>query len=1308
LRRALIATALDLETAAVLGHLSVTDSRVDPQGTYYTLGQFNGRLGVWEVALVEVGQGNTASALLTALAVPQFQPDVLLMVGVAGGLKDDVQLGDVVAAPTVHGYEKGKETDTAFLPRPEVFRSSHRLVEAARQVKRLDRWQARIVDPRGHPKALVQPIAAGQKVLASQRGPVREFLATAFSDTVAVEMEGLGFQAAAYVHNVQAIIIRGVSDMLSNKTEAESAGWQPSAARHAAGFAFELLSELEDCGERRHTPAQPGLPPAMVTTYNLIVSRDQRLGARLFDAIQFPPGTARMGVAELVNSPPSWLAEGPAALWSFLGSLADVHNAPTAASRAYERAAREGAAPKWRWLARAAASATAANDRRRAEELLEEAARLSPDDVFVATMAAAIRGDATAGARLTDRSSVDDEESLLLDCYLAIARWHWGDRASALGLLRSLAIRHQDRGAPRLLEAELLVAGATQGLSVDRMGDLRRALQLATEVQELAHRWGGAAVRAIVVGSVAAASADDPEGALKLALGRDLGGEAVAEEAKDSQVLAVAARAAIQAGRDDVLLALEPLMRGTFAAALTEAVRIRRETGPGDKAVEAFTTALAVATQAPELFSVLYNLADLGAEVPADKMSELARADPELADIVHAQAEATAGRFDSAMESLRRWTPTSPEAVRALGFTHALAGNMERAVETFRECADKFGVTTSLLDAMNVAIQGGRSDLAEQAGEDALVRLPEGHPGRAYALGRLVELAAVRQEWRLTEERARLLRRIADSGSARWALAAALFNQTKLPEAWSVVSEDPELEPPDTDRGRMKLILLAASAPTEKALREAIRIAEAFPDSEELVAATLQTIWSLHLTGEIVDSYQRRVAVVTERFFTAFPDSSLLRLVPISGPEDILRLAQKDLAEGSDELRLLEGSVRAGAMPYGLLAAAIGRPYAIVVAGRGAGFLVAAPRSPDEADSGQEAASTALGGSVVADTTVFAVAGLVADGWQDLSSKFHRVSATNAAVRDAMSAQLQASTRPFAIMTIEPQRNEAVLIPVSEEQAEQVAAAVQELAARMGTADQVVGDSLPAFAGLQAPDSHLAWLSPIQVALDRHVPLWSDDAAQRALAREVGVEAFGTPDLLEVLRRNARLPEERAANWKRAMIEGRVGDFPLDAQLVIDVAASAGWEPGPASSTLARAAAWADLTQALATFTHIFRRVTAEAPDWLAHWLQVAIAGAAARAPGAAHVLAGASLGMAIVALSFNPAEVPRLASAARRACQDVGAGDPLPPAIERILEAAARLIGRQRAAALTVSAFAQMPDGDKEIVARIVFPAKS
>ena len=257
--RAVILTALSVEYLAVCAHLSDLREEVHLQGTIYERGQFEANGQAWDIGIVEIGAGNTGAALEAERAIAYFNPDVILFVGVAGGIKD-VALGDVVASTKIYGYESGK-AEERFKPRPEIGLSAYNLEQRARVESRKGDWVARlssVAEPK--PRVFVAPIAAGEKVIASTQSEICKFLKENYGDAIAVEMEGLGFLGAARANQkVSAMVIRGISDLIDGKGETDNAGFQEIASHHASAFAFAMLAKLDLNDESSNVidPKQP-------------------------------------------------------------------------------------------------------------------------------------------------------------------------------------------------------------------------------------------------------------------------------------------------------------------------------------------------------------------------------------------------------------------------------------------------------------------------------------------------------------------------------------------------------------------------------------------------------------------------------------------------------------------------------------------------------------------------------------------------------------------------------------------------------------------------------------------------------------------------------------------------------------------------------------------------------------------------------------------------------------------------------------------------------------------------------------------
>ncbi|MFF0204428.1 hypothetical protein [Streptomyces sp. NPDC005017] len=227
---AVVLTALSVEYEAVRAHLTSVQTLVHPSGTRAECGRFAGTS--WQVALAETGEGTLTAAALTERFHTWLRPQVLLFVGVAGGLKDDIEVGDVVVATKVYGIHGGKQTPHGFLVRPEAWRTSHRLEQAARHALR--------------GRAHFKPIAVGDVVLADAASAIVRHLNEHYNDAVAIEMEGAGVaQAAHLTGDLDALIIRGISGKAdAHKHQRDAEGSQQPAAHNAAQAAVALLQEL--------------------------------------------------------------------------------------------------------------------------------------------------------------------------------------------------------------------------------------------------------------------------------------------------------------------------------------------------------------------------------------------------------------------------------------------------------------------------------------------------------------------------------------------------------------------------------------------------------------------------------------------------------------------------------------------------------------------------------------------------------------------------------------------------------------------------------------------------------------------------------------------------------------------------------------------------------------------------------------------------------------------------------------------------------------------------------------------------------
>lgn len=292
-RRGVILTALEVETRAVLRHLTCLREET-VKGTVFHVGEFEG----WEIAIAECGPGNVRVASIVERSIDYFSPEVACFVGVAGGVKD-VTIGDVVVASKVYGYESGKAQSDGFDSRPEVSLPAYAFDQRARAIRLRSGWASRFDPSLAHSNAkiLVGAIAAGEKVVGSIRSEVAQFIRKNYGDTLAVEMEGRGFLDGVHINQpVQGCVVRGISDLLDDKEVADKSGYQMIAADAASAVVFELLATLPSSGARAESAPKSPAPP---TPARVLV---KGMPSTKTSAIYFEPGEVLAEFGEASDS----------------------------------------------------------------------------------------------------------------------------------------------------------------------------------------------------------------------------------------------------------------------------------------------------------------------------------------------------------------------------------------------------------------------------------------------------------------------------------------------------------------------------------------------------------------------------------------------------------------------------------------------------------------------------------------------------------------------------------------------------------------------------------------------------------------------------------------------------------------------------------------------------------------------------------------------------------------------------------------------------------------------------------------------
>ena len=246
-----ILTALFLEQEAVINsHLSTLHMEEHPETkTQYKVGRYISRGAEIQVIVGRTNQTNVNAGIETERIINLYKPSHIFFVGVAGGLKD-VNIGDIVIGADVYGFERGK-AEEVFKPRPKFGFSSYELETKALDFSATNTWlstTSNMLRPELAERISVYSgtIASGEKVDASLKSDLHKFLKLNCSHALAIEMEGLGFlEACRHYPHIKSLLLRGISDLIEGKENADKKGSQQYASQNVSAFLFGLIDYLD-------------------------------------------------------------------------------------------------------------------------------------------------------------------------------------------------------------------------------------------------------------------------------------------------------------------------------------------------------------------------------------------------------------------------------------------------------------------------------------------------------------------------------------------------------------------------------------------------------------------------------------------------------------------------------------------------------------------------------------------------------------------------------------------------------------------------------------------------------------------------------------------------------------------------------------------------------------------------------------------------------------------------------------------------------------------------------------------------------
>ena len=199
---------------------------------YYDLTFCTGKINIKNIVLVKCGVGKVNAARTTQILTDKFNVKSIINVGSAGGLNNNLEIGDIVIAKelvqhdfdiTPFGHEKGYITDTG-----KFFKCDEKLINIFKNVK-----------IEGI-KITTGIIASGDIFCADVY--MKEKIRDKFNADCC-EMEGAAIAQVCYLNKIPFLVIRAISDIPNGKNHIDFDKFIKLASKNCAKIIKNVLTK---------------------------------------------------------------------------------------------------------------------------------------------------------------------------------------------------------------------------------------------------------------------------------------------------------------------------------------------------------------------------------------------------------------------------------------------------------------------------------------------------------------------------------------------------------------------------------------------------------------------------------------------------------------------------------------------------------------------------------------------------------------------------------------------------------------------------------------------------------------------------------------------------------------------------------------------------------------------------------------------------------------------------------------------------------------------------------------------------------
>ena len=225
--------AMEVEIASLKSAMKVSRMLKKAQMEF-----LEGELEGCQAVVVRSGIGNVNAAVCTQILVDEFGVDGVINTGIAGSLKAEINIGDIVLSTDVlhhdmdatgFGYPLGQ------IPQMDAFS-----FQADEQMRKLAKEVCEEVNP--EIRVFEGRVVSGDQFISSRE--VKDTIKENF-DGCCTEMEGAAIAQTAYLNQIPFVIIRAISDKADDSATMDYPTFEKQAVEHSVRLTRGFLKRIQ-------------------------------------------------------------------------------------------------------------------------------------------------------------------------------------------------------------------------------------------------------------------------------------------------------------------------------------------------------------------------------------------------------------------------------------------------------------------------------------------------------------------------------------------------------------------------------------------------------------------------------------------------------------------------------------------------------------------------------------------------------------------------------------------------------------------------------------------------------------------------------------------------------------------------------------------------------------------------------------------------------------------------------------------------------------------------------------------------------